>query len=91
MTSSANQALLNRPDTLLGVCEGIGRDFGFHPNILRIALAIPMIWSPVAVIGTYFGLGAALWISHKIAPNTGSVAVEAVTEHSDNHEMALAA
>ncbi|MGN6278011.1 MAG: PspC domain-containing protein [Sphingomonas sp.] len=91
MSSSANQALFNRPDTLLGVCEGIGREFGFHPNILRIALAIPMIWSPVAVVGTYFGLGAALWISHKIAPNRRSAAVEPVAEHNDNQEMALAA
>ena len=82
MTSSANQALFNRPDTLLGVCEGIGREFGFHPNILRIGLAIPMIWNPVAVIGTYVGLGAALWVSHKIAPGRhGSTAKEiAVTE-----------
>lgn len=91
MSSSANQALFNRPDTLLGVCEGIGREFGFHPNILRIALAIPMIWSPVAVVGTYFGLGAALWISHKIAPNRRAASAAPVAEQNDHQEMALAA
>ena len=91
MSTAANQALLNRPDTLLGVCEGIGREFGIHPNILRIALAVPMIWNPVAVIGTYFGLGAALWLSHKIAPNRRRAAVEPTAADAGEQEMALAA
>ena len=91
MTAPASTKLLNRPDTLLGVCEGIGREFGFHPNILRIGLAIPMIWNPVAVIGTYFGLGAALWISHKIAPSRRAAAVDPVVEDVETREMALAA
>ena len=93
MSTSANQALFNRPDTLLGVCEGVGREFGIHPNILRIAFAVPMIWNPVAVISTYFGLGAALWLSHKIAPNRRAAAVDAVAAEQPEaqREMALAA
>jgi phage shock protein PspC (stress-responsive transcriptional regulator) len=94
VSTSGNQALFNRPDTLLGVCEGIGREFGFHPNILRIAFAVPMIWNPVAVISAYFGLGAALWLSHKIAPNRRPAAVEqpvAAEQTDDQREMALAA
>ena len=91
MTASASTKLLNRPDTLLGVCEGIGREFGFHPNILRIALAVPIIFNPVAVLGTYFGLGVALWVSHKIAPNRRTAAVEPIAEPSEAQEMALAA
>jgi phage shock protein PspC (stress-responsive transcriptional regulator) len=93
VSSSANQTLFNRPDTLFGVCEGIGREFGFHPNWLRIGLAIPMIWNPVAVIGTYAGLGAALWLSRKIAPNRRRAPAEpiAAPATSEPHEMALAA
>ena len=91
MTARPTTKLLDRPDTLLGVCEGIGREFGFHPNILRIGLAIPMIWSPVAVIGTYFGLGAALWLSHKIAPSRRTTAVVPAAEPAEQREMAMAA
>ena len=32
-------ALPFRSDTMLGVCQALGEDFGFHPNILRIAFA----------------------------------------------------
>jgi phage shock protein PspC (stress-responsive transcriptional regulator) len=93
VSSTANQTLFNRPDTLLGVCEGIGREFGIHPNILRLAFAVPMIWNPVAVISTYFGLGAALWLSHKIAPNRRDAVADtdAVEQTDDQREMALAA
>ncbi|HEU4959955.1 MAG TPA: PspC domain-containing protein [Sphingomonas sp.] len=92
MSSPANQTLFNRPDTLFGVCEGIGREFGIHPNILRLAFAIPMIWNPVAVIGTYVGLGAAVFVSRKLVPARGvAVAPEAARGDAGEQEMALAA
>ena len=93
MSSTANETLFNRPDTLFGVCEGIGREFGIHPNILRLAFAVPMIWNPVAVIGTYLGLGVALYASRKLAP-ARRVAVEPEAVRADatgEQEMALAA
>ena len=49
--------LLLRNDTILGVCEAIGQDFGFHPNWLRLMFALSFYFNPVAVIGTYVGLG----------------------------------
>ena len=78
---------------MFGVCEGIGREFGFHPNWLRVGLAVPMIWNPVAVIGTYIGLGAALWLSHKIAPHRRTAPAEPTAAQQANapREMALAA
>ena len=93
MSSTANETLFNRPDTLFGVCEGIGREFGIHPNILRLAFAIPMIWNPVAVIGTYLGLGVALWLSRKLAPARRVVTEPeaARTDAAGEQEMALAA
>jgi len=59
-----------RNDTLLGVCEAIGQDFGFNANILRVALAIGLFWSPVAMIALYLGLGAAVAVSRWFFPGT---------------------
>lgn len=93
MPSSANTPLFHRPDTLFGVCEGIGREFGIHPNILRLGFAVPMIWNPVAVIGTYVGLGVALYLSRKLVPARTAAAEPQVAQQQqrDEPEMALAA
>ena len=96
MSTSSTTALFNRPDTMFGVCEGIGREFGFHPNILRIGFGVLMIWNPVAVIGTYVGLGAAVAISRLVVPvrkNKGGLAVVADTGRptGEDREVALAA
>jgi phage shock protein C len=61
--------LLFRGDTFLGVCEGLGEDFGFNPLYLRAVLGIGLIWNPLAVIGTYFGLGLLVAFSRLVAPN----------------------
>ncbi|MCL6682475.1 PspC domain-containing protein [Sphingomonas alba] len=56
MTAKTTNLML-RNDTILGVCEAIGQDFGFNPNWLRVAFCIPMFWNPALVMGTYLGLG----------------------------------
>ena len=38
-------ALPFRSDTILGVCEALGQDFGFNPTYLRIALASLVLWN----------------------------------------------
>ena len=91
MSTSANTPLFNRPDTLFGVCEGIGREFGIHPNILRLGFAVPMIWNPVAVIGTYVGLGVAVYLSRKLVPTRAGAVEQAGQEQGQEQEMALAA
>ena len=65
----ATTNLLLRNDTILGVCEAIGQDFGFHPNWLRIALASTIYFAPVAVIGGYFAAGAVIALTRWIAPD----------------------
>jgi hypothetical protein len=60
--------LLLRNDTILGVCEAIGRDFGFNPNFLRIPLAGGVLLSPVAAFGIYFALGIAVLASRLLFP-----------------------
>jgi|SoimicmetaTmtLPC_FD_contig_41_4850385_length_568_multi_2_in_0_out_0_1 phage shock protein PspC (stress-responsive transcriptional regulator) len=58
MTAQAKTTnLMFRNDTILGVCEAIGQDFGFNPNWLRIAFCAPIYWNPGVVLGAYLGLG----------------------------------
>lgn len=52
---------LARDDTLFGVCQALGEDFGFNPFYLRLALGVILLWNPVAVIGAY--LAAAMFVS----------------------------
>lgn len=69
---SRRQSLIAREDTLLGVCQALGEDFGFNPLPLRIAFAVPLIWFPTLVIGTYLALGAAVLVSRLVAPDPRS-------------------
>ena len=46
-----------RSDTILGVCEAIGQDFGFNANWLRLAFIAPIFFAPVATGVAYLGLG----------------------------------
>lgn len=63
---SAN--LFTRDDTLLGVCEGLGEEFGFHPNYLRVVLAAMLLWNPIAVIGGYLSIGVVLMVARWLLP-----------------------
>jgi len=40
-------ALPLRSHTILGVCEGIGEDFGISPLFIRVPLAAMVLWSPM--------------------------------------------
>ncbi len=60
--------LFLRNDTMLGVCEGLGQDFGFNPMWLRLALASALLWNPPLVIAAYLGLGVALAVARWICP-----------------------
>lgn len=63
-----------RNDTLLGICEGLGEDFGFNPLPLRVALAAGLLWNPVAVVGIYLGLGLLVAVSRYFFPPVGNAA-----------------
>ncbi len=70
---NASSRLFDRPDTLFGVCEGIGQDFGFNPLYLRIVLGVSLLWNPVAVVIAYVVLGAAVLVSRLIVPVKSAV------------------
>ena len=68
--------LFTRSDTMFGVCEGLGTDLGFPPNLLRITLAVMLLWNPTVTLGIYFGLGIVVMISRLLvrAPKAGKTA-----------------
>jgi phage shock protein PspC (stress-responsive transcriptional regulator) len=61
--------LITRDDTFLGVCEALGEDFRFNANWLRLAFGVSLLWNPMAVLGTYVGLGVIVALSRLISPN----------------------
>ena len=70
-------ALPLRSDTMLGVCEGLGEEFGFNPNILRLAFAGSFYWNPLAAVGAYLAIGLALALARCLYPATRPASSEA--------------
>ena len=90
--------LVLRNDTILGVCEAIGQDFGFHPNWLRLAFASLFYWFPLGLVGTYLGLGLIVAATRWFSPDTSEAApaqlnvLPVITETSETEDtVALAA
>ena len=96
-SNSANLVLRN--DTILGVCEAIGQDFGFHPNWIRLTLASFFYWFPFHVIGAYLLLGvivlASRWIApvqaEATAPRLAAETPAAAEQDAEEKDLAMAA
>jgi phage shock protein C len=89
---TSNTNLVLRNDTVLGVCEAIGQDFGFHPNWLRLTLASLFYFAPVAVIGTYLALGLAVALTRWIAPDGAEVQpIEVASPQTEAEPLQIAA
>ena len=70
MTATPNQTnLMLRNDTILGVCEAIGQDFGINPNWLRVAFCVPIYWNPMLVVGAYLALGLVVAVTRYALPD----------------------
>jgi phage shock protein PspC (stress-responsive transcriptional regulator) len=86
--------LLLRDDTFFGVCEALGEDLGFHANWLRAALAVLLLYNPLAAIGAYAAAGAVVAFSRLVVrsrrPATVAAPAEAeqVALHADNETIA---
>jgi phage shock protein PspC (stress-responsive transcriptional regulator) len=86
-----------RAHTILGVCEGIGEDFGFNPVFLRVLLATGVLISPTMAIGSYFGLGLVVLASRLLFPRrkasaaAGEPTIEAHNDHAASQDMSIAA
>ncbi len=77
-------ALPLRQHTILGVCEGIGEDFGFNPIFLRVPLAAVVLWNPLIAIGTYFLLGALVFASRLLFPRSKSSSDRQIATHDND-------
>ena len=62
-----------RNDTLLGVCEAIGQDFGINAIWLRLGFIAPLFFAPVLTISAYFGLGLLVAASRYVFPRNNAV------------------
>lgn len=80
-----------RNDTILGVCEAIGQDFGFNPLWLRLAFIGPLFWQPAYTFAAYVLLGAVVAVSRYFFPRAVQTdTVDAiVTATHDNQEERL--
>jgi phage shock protein PspC (stress-responsive transcriptional regulator) len=61
-------ALPLRSHTILGICEGLGEDFGFNPIYLRVPFAASVLLSPEMAIGAYLALGLIVLASRLLFP-----------------------
>lgn len=78
---SGPASIIARDDTLFGVCEAIGEDFGFPPSLLRILFALALFWSPLAAVSAYAGGGLLVAVSRWLVP-------EPLAEQADEAEAA---
>lgn len=96
-TTSTN--LFQRRDTMFGICEAVGQDFGFNPTWLRLAFIAPLFFFPVQTFAAYFGLGAVVLASRLIFPAKTATAAQpapsvvevAAPQAEKTEELALAA
>jgi phage shock protein C len=76
-----------RNDTILGVCEAIGQEFGFNPLWLRLAFIPPLFFSMSLTVAAYLGLGlivaAARWFA---ADKVADAPQQAVSNQAANVE-----
>lgn len=74
---SAPQSLFARNDTMFGVCEALGEDFGFNPLFLRISLGVLLLWNPVLILSSYAAAGVAIALSRWLFPTARRAAAQA--------------
>lgn len=82
-----------RNDTILGVCEAIGQDFGFNPLYLRLAFIAPLFFAPSATIAGYFALGLVVAATRYFAPDkpASEQLVDVKATAVEEEELAIAA
>ena len=101
MTEQAPTNLILRGDTILGVCEALGQDFGISPTWFRVAFCAPIFWNPVLVIGAYLGIGLLVAASrfafpdrtvdvHTSAPAQPAVDTGSASEEVQDRELIAA-
>ena len=91
----AHRNVFTRDDTMFGICQAIGEDFGFSPNWLRVGFAIAVFFAPVSVVIAYFALGVIVMVSRLLVRGPRKAKAEAIgagaaPARADNDALALA-
>ncbi|MGZ8998774.1 MAG: PspC domain-containing protein [Allosphingosinicella sp.] len=80
--------LFTRNDTMFGVCQGLGDDLGFPPNLLRIVLGVALLWNPIVTLSIYLGLGVIVFASRMLVRAPKSAQAEAAPAVGGGHAPA---
>ncbi|MFT3978394.1 MAG: PspC domain-containing protein [Sphingomonas bacterium] len=64
----------NDKPEIFGICRRLGDDLGIHPNVLRIALALGMVFSIEGVVAAYITMGLIVLASRLLSPEPKRVA-----------------
>lgn len=74
-----------RSDTMFGVCEALGQDFGISANWFRVAFAFAVIYNLEYAVLAYAAVGALVLLSRLVYPS------RAVAEAETGHEVVTVA
>ena len=66
--ASAQVSVFARDDTIFGVCEALGQDFGFDPVLLRLLFALGIFLNPAATAAAYAAGAALVALSRWLVP-----------------------
>ena len=77
----------SNPDSLFGVCQSVGEDFGFNPFFLRIAFLGLGFFSIPVTIGAYGLLGIGVAASRWLFPKAQSAAEVSKVETPEAAEL----
>ena len=87
-----------RDDTIFGICEALGEDFGLNPNWLRALIGGGLLFSPVMTFALYAACGFLVLLSRWLVPDPSGGSVPAVepgdqasVDSSEAEELPLAA
>jgi phage shock protein PspC (stress-responsive transcriptional regulator) len=66
MQPQINQPVTRKGESLIGICQAVGDDFGFNPDFLRVVLAVMLLVNAEAVLVAYGIMGVAVLASRLV-------------------------
>lgn len=76
MPIASKPPIFDRPETIFGVCEALGDDFGISAHWFRAALFVLVIVWPVATLAAYLGLAVVILATRLAFPDVRAPVVE---------------
>jgi phage shock protein C len=74
-TATRPVARTRKKESLIGVCQAVGDDFGFNPDFLRVALAMLMLVNAEATLAVYVTAGLLVLVSRLLVRDARAPAV----------------